>query len=117
MINYLLAAGYVICSTSGIIFMKLGGDSLKLSAGNIWSIQMNWKTLVGFLLYIISFLLWQRLVVKFDLSVMVPILTGLVQVVVLVSGILIFKETHSIVSTIGAVMVIAGIVVMAIANK
>ena len=115
--KYLLVLVYILCTTGGITFMKLGGDSLKLGLKDGFSFSMGWKTFIGFLLYLISFLLWQKLVVKYDLSVMVPIVTGIIQIIILLIGYTIFKESFNALSIIGAGLVIAGIVVMALATK
>ena len=97
--------------------MKMGGDSLKLGLKDGFSFSMGWKTFIGFLLYLISFLLWQKLIVKYDLSVMVPIVTGIIQIIILLIGYIIFKESFNTLSIIGAILVIAGIVVMALATR
>ena len=78
MVKYLLTIVYLICTTGGITFMKLGGDSLKLGLKDGFSLSMGWNSFTGFLLYLISLLLWQRLIVNYDLSLMVPMLTGMV---------------------------------------
>ena len=52
------------------------------------------------------------MLIKYDLSVMVPIVTGMVQVIVLLMGLFLFHESVSIVSLVGAVIVITGIIVM-----
>lgn len=115
--KYLLTVIYIFFTTSGITFMKLGGDSLKLGLKDGFSLAMGWKTFVGFLFYIISFLLWQRLIVKYDLSIMVPIVTGIVQLVILLIGYIVFKEQFNVVSLIGAALIITGIIVMAFAAR
>lgn len=112
MIKYVLTIVYLICTTGGITFMKLGGDSLKLGLKDGFSLSMGWKTFIGFLLYLISFLLWQRLIVKYDLSIMVPIVTGIVQILVLLIGHFVFKESLSMLSTFGAILIITGIILM-----
>lgn len=115
--KYVFVIIYLICTTGGITFMKLGGDSLKLNFSNGLSFSMGWKTFTGFLLYLISFLLWQKLIVKYDLSIMVPIVTGIVQILVLLIGHFVFKESISVVSLIGAILIIGGIVIMAFGNR
>ena len=117
MMKYLLTIIYIIFTTCGITFMKLGGDSLKLGLKDGFSFSMGWKTFVGFACYLVSFLLWQKLLVKYDLSVMVPIVTGIVQIVILIIGYTVFKESFNIVSLIGALLIIIGIVVMAFSVK
>ncbi len=115
--KYILTLIYLACTTGGITFMKLGGDSLKLSLKGGFTFKIGFLTFIGFFLYLVSFLLWQRMIVKYDLSTMVPIVTGIVQILVLLAGHFIFKESLSVVSLIGAMMIIAGIIVMAFGTK
>ena len=67
--------------------------------------------------YLISFILWQRLLVKYDLSTMVPIVTGISQIIIITIGYTIFKESFSVQSLIGALIIVIGIVVMTFGNK
>ena len=62
-------------------------------------------------------LAWQRLIVKYDLSIMVPIVNGVVQLVILGLGTIVFREKISTVTLIGAFVVIAGIVIMAFGTQ
>lgn len=97
--------------------MKSGGNSLALTLGNGISFKIGYLTLLGFIAYIISFLLWQKLIVTFDLSYIVPITTGITQLIILVAGIFIFKENVNWISILGALFVIIGVVMMAIGKK
>lgn len=117
MSKYLLTLIYILFTTCGITFMKLGGDSLKLSLSKEFSLRMGWTTLLGFLFYIVSFLLWQKLLVKYDLSSMVPIVTGISQIIIIIIGYVIFKENVSIQSIIGAITIIVGIIIMTFGKK
>jgi len=112
--KYILAIIYLIFTTSGLTFMKLGGDSLHLTFKEGVNFKIGWLTFLGFCLYLISFLLWQRMLVKYDLSIMVPIVTGIVQILVLVIGHFVFKESLGLISLIGAGVVILGIILIAI---
>jgi len=111
--QYLLIAIYLVFTTGGITFMKLGGDSLKLSLAGGFSLAMGWKTFIGFAMYLVSFLLWQRIVVKYNISMVVPIVNGIVQLAILVIGLVLFKEKLSTLSLIGALFIVSGIVLMA----
>lgn len=115
--KYLLTIIYLICTTGGMTFMKLGGDSLVLSFKNGITFKIGFVTFLGFFLYLVSFLLWQRMLIKYDLSIMVPLVTGIVQVLVLVISHFVFKETISLVSLIGIILIIVGIVVLAFGSK
>ena len=69
-------------------------------------------SLAGLVCYLCSFLLFTRIVVMFDLSYIMPICTGIVQVLTLVASKFIFKENITTAGIIGASLVIVGIVVM-----
>ena len=117
MIKYIMTIVYIIFTTCGITFMKLGGDSLHLSFNKGLSFKIGWITLLGFLFYFVSFILWQKLLVKFDLSTMVPIVTGISQIFIITIGYTLFKESFSIQSLIGALIIIIGIVVLTLGSK
>ncbi len=110
----ILTGIYVLLTTGGLFCMKLGGDSLSLSLKNEISFRIGFITALGFLLYIGSFLLWQKLIATYDLSYIVPIATGIVQIVVLIGSYFFFKENMSVLNIIGILLVIAGIVLISI---
>lgn len=116
MMKYFLTIIYIFFTTCGITLMKLGGDSLKLSLVKGVNFKIGWITLLGFCFYLVSFLLWQRLLVKYDLSVMVPIVTGISQILIICVGYIVFKENVNIQSLIGALIIIIGIVIMSFAK-
>lgn len=111
--KYILVAIYVILSLSGLILMKKGGNagSFSSSNGNL-NFVINWISFFGLLCYLCSFLLFTRIVVMFDLSYIMPLTTGVVQVLTLVASKVVFKENISMASIVGASLVIIGIVVM-----
>ena len=104
---------YIILTLSGLILMKKGGNpgSLSVQNGDI-TFGMNVVSLVGFICYICSFLLYTRIIIMFDLSYISPICTGIVQIATLVASYLIFKEDISKQGIIGASIVIIGIIIM-----
>ncbi|MEG1009291.1 MAG: hypothetical protein RSE41_08100 [Clostridia bacterium] len=111
--KFILVLIYLILSVSGLIFMKLGGNpgTVAIKDGNI-SMVMNLISGLGFICYIGSFLLFTRIVVMFDLSYILPLVTGIVQVLVLLAAHYIFKENISFIEIIGASLIIIGIVIM-----
>lgn len=117
MLKYILTAIYIFFTTIGLLLMKLGGDSFKIALKPTLSFNIGYITFLGFICYIISFLLWQKLLVTFDLSYIVPIATGIVQVIVLLMGIIIFKEQINITGIIGSILIILGIVLLAFSKK
>ncbi len=104
---------YLVLTVSGLILMKKGGNSgtFKLNSGDI-SFTINWISALGFVCYLFSFLLFTRIVIMFDLSYIMPIVTGIVQILTLVSAAVFFKEEMSKQGIIGASIIIIGIIIM-----
>ena len=107
---------YFLFTTLGVLGIKLGGDSLIFSLKNGFILKMSLLTLAGFLCYFVSFALWQKLLVSFDLSYIVPVTTGIMQIVVFIIGIFIFKETSNLYSFLGVCLIIVGIFLLSMKN-
>ena len=74
--KYIFTIIYILFTTLGLVFMKLGQNNpLTISFKNGVMMKIGFVSLLGFLFYICSFLLWQKLLVSFDLSFIVPIAT------------------------------------------
>ena len=109
---------YVILTIAGIVLMKFGGNTGTITLENAtFSFSMSFISLFGFICYIASFLLFTNIVVKFNLSYIIPITAGIVQVLTLLSGYIVFNEEKSINGIIGIALVIVGIVIMNIKEK
>ena len=111
--KFILVVVYLILTVSGLVFIKLGGNpgTFAIKNGDI-NFAMNWISAIGFICYICSFLLFTRIVVIFDLSYILPLTTGIVQVIVLIASYYIFKENISVYGLIGASLIIIGVVIM-----
>lgn len=111
--QFVLLGIYLILTISGLILMKKGGNpgTFAIEGGN-FNFGISIVSLAGFICYLGSFLLFTRLVVMFDLSYIMPITTGIVQILTLISSYVIFKEDFSWRAVIGASIVIIGILIM-----
>lgn len=104
---------YLILTTSGLIFMKMGGNTGAISVVNKdITFAINGISSIGLVCYLISFLIYTKIVVMFDLSYIFPVCTGIVQILVLVAAKFIFKEDISLAGIIGTALIIVGIIVM-----
>lgn len=109
---------YIIFTIVGLVLMKLGGNTGTFGInGTDFNFSISFISLFGFISYILSFLLFTNIVVKFDLSYIMPITSGLIQVLTLISGFLVFNEQISVRGIIGAGLVISGIVIMNLKTK
>jgi multidrug transporter EmrE-like cation transporter len=111
--KYLLLFPYLFSTVIGLIFIKLGGDSFDFSINNfVTKFSISWKSLVGLFFYFISFLLWTIIIPKYDLSFIMPVVIGMVQVLTLIAAFTIFNESISSTNLIGILLVIVGIVLV-----
>jgi len=104
-----LSALYLILTSLGLTFMKIGGESIVLDFKDGISFKIGFLTLIGFLCYMFSFLLWQKLLVSYELSYIFPILTGIVQIIVLLIAIFVFKEPVNFYNIVGIIFIIIGV--------
>ncbi len=111
--KFILVIIYLILTLSGLFFIKKGGNpgKLKLQKKEM-SFSINLISAIGLLSYLCSFLLFTKIVVMFDLSYIMPIVTGIVQVMTLIIANVFFKESISKKGIIGASLVILGIIIM-----
>lgn len=113
MLQVIIIIIYISLSISGLVLMKLGGNpgTISMADGNV-NLGISPISLIGFICYIGSFFLFTRMVVMFELSYIMPLTTGIVQVLSLVSSKLVFKEEFSTTGIIGAVIIIIGVIVL-----
>lgn len=104
---------YLILTLSGLVLMKKGGNPGKIKINKVdINLSMSPISALGFVCYLCSFLLFTKIVLMFDLSYIMPVVTGVVQVMTLIVANIFFKEKISKASIVGASMVIVGIVIM-----
>ena len=113
MLKLFLVCIYLVLTLSGLTLMKKGGNpgKIKINKKEI-SLSMSPISALGFVCYLGSFLLFTRIVVMFDLSYIMPIVTGIIQIVTLIVANMFFKEKISKKSIIGASLIIIGIFIM-----
>ena len=111
--KYILTVLYLTFTSLGVYLMKIGGDSLKITFGHSFSLKIGMITFFGFLCYAISFLIYQKLLIQFDLSSFVPIVTAIVQIIVFLIGIFLLKEKINIVNIFGIIFLIVGFLLLA----
>ena len=105
---------YIMFTVSGLILMKKGGNAGKiaLNAGDI-SFSINWISALGFICYIISFLLYTRIIMMFEnVSYISPMCNGIAQTCIVIASIIFLKEKLTAATIGGAALVIAGTIVM-----
>jgi len=119
MINILLMGLYVFLTVSGLILYKLGSDSSQIGviAKGILSLQISFTAIIGLFCYIGSFTIYLFLVSRNALSFLFPVITGVVYVSVLTASVFILKEKVTLISLIGSMLILIGVILVVFKGK
>ncbi len=110
---YGLVAIYLLCTVGGLTLVKLGADSTGLVMnGTFFNLQMSYFTVIGLILYIVSFIMWIGIVQRFNLSYIQPITTGLSYILIIGASIFILKEQINVYQWIGLGFILVGVIFM-----
>lgn len=114
MINVILIAVYLCLTIAGVILFKMGTQKefiVSISAG-VFNLKMSLLSILGLVCYLCSFLMYMFLISKFDISYIVPVTTGIVQVATFILAVLIFKETVTTPKVAATILILIGIIIM-----
>lgn len=108
----LILAFYVLATSLGLIFLKLGTeDSLPVRfINNKIQFNLNFYAVTGIFLYVLSFVLYIYLISKNDLGYIIPLTTALVYVVIFVSSFFIFHEVFTATKIVGISLILGGLI-------
>jgi drug/metabolite transporter (DMT)-like permease len=114
MINLLTFIGFFLFTTAGMIFIKLGGDPSHHRFLTIPVIDFKLSTLsiIGFLLYGLSFLLYSSLLQKYELTFLNPVTIGITSVLIFASGIIFFGEHVGFIKIISLLLILSGVLLI-----
>ena len=103
---------YIICSVSGVLFMKYGGIAENTTSFFIAGIKLNVFTLTGIFLYGVGFFLWMFLVQKFELTKLLPFVMATFNTMTILFSVLIFGERLTFIKCIGVGLIIIGVIIV-----
>lgn len=112
----LFIAVYLALSVSGLTLVKLGsqGAPLLSKIGDKFVWNVGPLVVAGLIAYGLSFLLFMWLVSKFQLSFLVPLTAALVQVLIFIVAIVLFKESLTFIKLLAFILIVVGIVLLQI---
>jgi len=117
-LRILFVCVYILLSVSGIVLIKSGAAATSFAfSESVFHVKAGLQTVAGFCCYIASFLMMIRIVSLYELSYIVPITTGMVQVLILLAAVFLFRERIAPVNLVGIFVVIAGIILMNLKEK
>lgn len=118
--NIFLIIAYVVAAVSGSTLIKLGGSSAEsthLLTIPYINLHLPIMSLLGVLFYGVSFFLYIILLNRFDLSFISPLTIGLVYLLLMLTAVIIFGESFTVIKTIGCVLILVGVLMIAATNK
>lgn len=114
MINIILIVVYIILTIAGVVLFKLGTqkDFLVSIATGVFTLKISLMSIIGLVCYLCSFLMYMFLISKFDLTYIVPVTTGIVQVATFVLAIMIFKESVTVSKVVATGLILMGVILL-----
>lgn len=105
---------YLLLSTGGLILIKSGANTVSLGIKEgMFNCQISLLSILGLIFYVGSFLIFTFVIVKkFDLMYIMPIVTGISQVLVILAGLFVFKEHINNFGIAGIILIILGVIML-----
>ena len=105
--------GYLLCSTIGLILLKISiNGSILKSPSSFIDLLANYRFGLGFILYVTSFILWLFLLSRKDLSYIYPIVIGLSYLSIMCVSAIVLKESFTVGKAFGATLIGLGLIVI-----
>ena len=105
---------YILATSLALIILKFAttaGAPISYLEGKL-HYNINIFTIIGVLLYAISFVAYTYLIAKFDLGYIVPIMAAFVYIIVFSASFIIFKEVFTLPKIAGITMIILGLILI-----
>ena len=105
---------YAVISVTGLTLVKLGSSNpLSFSLDHAgFSFGVGWMTLLGLVLYVVSFLIYMTLIAKHNLTYVTPVATAIVYILTMIVSLVILKEQVTTMQWIGWCLILVGAVLM-----
>ena len=114
MINIILIGVYIILTISGVVLFKLGTqkDFLVSITTGVFTLKISLISIIGLVCYLCSFSMYMFLISKFDLTYIVPVTTGIVQVATFILATMIFKESITVSKVVATGLILMGVILL-----
>lgn len=113
--NFIVCFMYCFFALTGILLIKYSNKDESLF--EILGIGINGKILLGIICYAVSFALFIFCISRMQISITLPILSAINSILVVVMGILFFREKLTPLQLWGIIIIIVGSFLVAIGNN
>ena len=119
MINILFMILYIFLTVSGLILFKLGMNSaqIEIIEKGILNLKISFISLIGIFCYLSSFIIYLFLLSRNAISFLLPVMTGIIYISVLTASILILKEKVTLISIVGSLFILIGLILIIFKGK
>ncbi len=116
--HWLLFVFYAMMSTLALLLMKSGlsSPSFHVQFHPTVSLSFNYRLILGIILYIASFLTWLLIIRHASVVIAYPLSIGLIQLFLMVGSHLIFHSRLTLVTIVGSILVLAGVVLLSMST-
>jgi multidrug transporter EmrE-like cation transporter len=117
-INVTLFAAYVAASSAGLLLLKQSLTRIRATGGSILALTPDSLLLsAGFVLYVVSFVIWLRILSRMPLSIAYPVAIGLTLAFSTAGATLLLGERLGIVRIAGILLIFAGCVALSLEKR
>lgn len=111
--NIILFGVYVLATVGGVTCVKLGaaGNKFLFQQGAV-DLRLEVFTIVGIVLYLLSFVLWNVLLGKFNVNYIQPISSGVNNALTLLVSVVLLHESATLFQWSGIGLILIGVVLM-----
>jgi multidrug transporter EmrE-like cation transporter len=117
-IDITLFIAYVATSSFGLLLLKRSLSRIRAADAAILTLSPDTLLLAaGFVLYVVSFGLWMRILARLPLSTAYPIAIGLTLACSTAGAVLLLNERLGALKLAGMVMILAGCIALSLDSK
>ena len=110
---WIVFAIYALMSASGLFLIKTGAETSGIAISNsLLNVQISPRLIIGFAVYVCSFLMSVYIVSRMKLSMFYPISTGTILVLTSLLGFFFLKEHIGVWQLVGMALILAGVVAL-----
>ena len=104
---------YLFCTVGGLTLVKVGANNNAFALGtSYFNLSLSYTTMIGLVLYIVSFIMWIVIVQRYDLSYIQPIALGLSNILIIAASIFILGESIGLFQWLGIGCILGGVILM-----
>ena len=114
----IIIALYIITTSLALIVLRLGakdGAPASFVDGRL-QFNINALTVIGVLLFGMSFALYTYLLSIYDLGYIVPVTTAFVYVIIFTASYFIFSESFTVMKVIAIMLILSGVILINLNN-